>query len=107
MELTAALMALRTLKKPCRVVLHTDSRYLRDAFEEGWLERWQRNGWETADRKPVLNTDLWRELLKLARVHDITFVWVKAHAHNRENNRCDELASLAREKLQERGHARA
>src|SRR5262249_14822788 len=62
MELTAAIMGLRALKRPCRVIAHTDSRYLRDAFEAGWLERWQQNGWRTADKKPVVNQDLWEEL---------------------------------------------
>jgi len=100
MELTAAIMGLRALKRPCRVVAHTDSRYLRDAFAAGWLTRWQENGWRTADKKPVLNKDLWQELLELAQVHDISWIWIRSHADNVENNRCDELANLARERLQ-------
>lgn len=99
MELTAAIRALRELKKPCKVTLHTDSRYLMDAFEKGWIARWQKNGWKTADRKPVLNADLWRELIGLAAQHQIAWVWVKGHADNEENNRCDELANAAREAL--------
>ncbi len=100
MELTAAIMGLRALNRPCRVIAHTDSRYLRDAFEAGWLDRWQRNGWRTADKKRVVNQDLWEELLELAKAHAITWVWIKAHADDVENNRCDELANLARERLQ-------
>jgi len=99
MELTAALMALRALKKPCRVVVHTDSRYLRDAFEKGWLERWQRNGWKTTDRRAVLNADLWRVLLDLTAKHDVSWKWVKGHAENAENNRADALANAARTRL--------
>lgn len=99
MELTAAIMALRALKRPCTVVLHVDSRYVMDAFEKGWLKRWEQNGWKTADRKPVLNSDLWRELRDLCERHDTRWVWVKGHAANPENNRCDELANAAREQL--------
>lgn len=101
MELTAAIRALQELKKPCKVTLHTDSRYLMDAFEKGWIARWQKNGWRTAGRKPVLNDDLWRQLIELAARHDISWVWVKGHADNVENNRCDELANAAREALRE------
>ncbi len=99
MELTGAIEALKALKRPCRVVLHTDSMYLRNAFEAKWIEKWQRNGWKTAARKPVLNADLWRELIVLADKHDITWKWVKGHADNVENNRCDELANQARAAL--------
>jgi len=99
MELTAAIMGLRALKRPCRVVAHTDSRYLHDAFAAGWLERWQRNHWRTADKKAVLNQDLWQELVALAAKHDIKWVWIRGHADNVENNRCDELANEARERL--------
>ncbi len=96
MELTAALMALRALTRPCEVSVFTDSRYLRDAFEAGWLARWQRTGWRTADRKPVANEDLWRELLELARRHAVSWHWVAAHADDVENNRADALAVAAR-----------
>ncbi len=99
MEITAAIEALRSLKRPCRVVLHTDSRYLMDAFEAGWLEKWKRNGWKTSARKPVLNDDLWRELDDLQSGHQVTWKWVKGHADNVENNRCDQLANEARERL--------
>lgn len=92
MELQAAIEALRALKEPCRVALHTDSAYLQRAFEEGWLERWQRNGWKTASKKPVENQDLWQELLRLTRQHDVTWVKVKGHADDAYNNRADQLA---------------
>lgn len=99
MELTAALMALRALKRPSIVVLHTDSLYLRNAFEAGWLRKWTGNGWRTAGKKPVLNVDLWQQLLELERLHDTTWHWVRGHAGNAENNRCDALAVAAREGL--------
>jgi len=99
MELTAAIMALRTLKKPCKVHLFTDSEYLKNAFTHGWLEKWQRNGWRTASRSPVLNQDLWQELLALAAVHDIKWNWVMGHGSDPMNQRCDALAVQARERL--------
>ncbi len=99
MELTAALQALQALKKPCLVQLHTDSQYLRNAFTKGWLRKWQANGWRTAAQKPVLNKDLWVELVRLAQFHDIHWVWVRGHADNPLNNRCDEMAVTARERL--------
>lgn len=99
MELTAALRSLSALKRPCNVVLHTDSRYLRDAFAEGWLKRWQKNGWRTSSGKKVENQDLWRELLEQDAMHEISWRWVRGHADNVEHNRCDELAVLAREAL--------
>ncbi len=97
MELTAAIMALRSLNKPCQVKLFTDSQYLRNAFEQGWLGKWQRNGWKTAGKKPVLNVDLWKELLELADTHAISWHWVKGHAEDEYNNRCDELVQIARD----------
>lgn len=99
MELMGAIMALRALKRPSRVVLHTDSQYLRNAFEKRWLASWQRNGWRTAQKQPVLNQDLWRELLELSAVHDIEWRWVRGHAGIAENERCDELAVAARMEL--------
>lgn len=99
MELTAAVMALKALTRPCRVELTTDSEYLQKGFTEGWLDRWQRNGWKTASRKPVANADLWRELLALSRQHDISWHWVRGHDENPYNNRCDELAVAARQQL--------
>lgn len=99
MELTAALMALRALQRPCRVTVFTDSRYLCNAFGKRWIEKWQRNGWRTADKKPVLNADLWRELIEQTKVHAVTWNWVEGHADNVQNNRADALAVAAREAL--------
>jgi len=99
MELLAAIESLRTLKKPCRVKLHTDSQYLQKAFGDGWLENWVAKGWKTAGKKPVANKDLWQELLKLTDIHNVDFVWVKGHAGNEYNERCDELVGLARQTM--------
>ncbi len=92
MELTAALEALRSLKEPCRVTIHTDSAYLQRAFTEGWLKRWQKNGWKTASRQPVENRDLWEALLAETAKHQVDFVKVKGHADDERNNRVDRLA---------------
>jgi len=97
MELTAAIKALQSLNKSCTVELSTDSQYLKKAFTDGWLVNWQRNGWKTAAKKPVKNDDLWRELLRLDKEHEIHWKWVKGHAMNKYNNRCDELVGLARD----------
>ncbi len=99
MELMGAIMALRALKRPSRVVVHTDSLYLRNAFEKRWLDAWQRNGWRTAQKQPVLNQDLWRELLELSAQHEIEWRWVRGHAGHEENERCDALAVAARLEL--------
>jgi ribonuclease HI len=92
MELTAAIMALRALKEPCRVTLTTDSKYLSDGIEKGWAKSWQKNGWKKADKKPALNVDLWEEILKLFDKHEVKIVWVKGHNGHPENERCDALA---------------
>lgn len=99
MELTGALMALNALKQPCQVTVHTDSRYLHDAFTKGWLKNWQKNGWRTSQKQPVLNADLWEELLRLNSIHKVHWQWVPGHADNEENNRCDVLAVAARLEL--------
>ena len=96
MELTAAIKALEALKMPCKVILTTDSTYLKNAFTEGWLEKWQRTNWKNSDKKNVLNRDLWEELLKLTSVHSVKWNWTKGHADNKFNNRCDELVQQAR-----------
>ncbi|MGZ3457492.1 MAG: ribonuclease HI [Archangium sp.] len=96
MELTAALMALRALKAPCQVQLFTDSQYVRNAFEEKWLEKWLRTGWKTASRQPVQNADLWQALLEQARVHQVSWNWVRGHSGHEENERADALAVAAR-----------
>ena len=95
MELTAAIRALSLLKEPCAVDLYTDSTYLCNGFEKQWVDQWVRNGWKTSSKKPVENQDLWKELIQLNSVHQITFHWVKGHASNPLNNRCDQLATEA------------
>ena len=92
MELTAVLTALAILKEPCVVELYSDSKYVVDAIEKGWLYGWQKKGWIKADKKPVLNVDLWQQLLLLLARHDVRLHWVKGHAENEKNNRCDQLA---------------
>ena len=91
MELTAAIRALEALKKPCRVALHTDSQYVRDGITK-WIHGWQRNGWRTADKKPVKNAELWQELLDAAAPHRVEWHWVKGHSGHPENDRVDALA---------------
>lgn len=92
MELLAAIKALRALKEPCSVTLYSDSSYLTDAFLKGWLISWQKKNWVKSDKKPVLNKDLWKELIELSEFHEIKWIRVKGHSDNEENNRCDELA---------------
>lgn len=94
MELTAAIRALQALKVPCRVQLSTDSRYVMDGLTK-WIHGWRRNGWKTADRKPVKNADLWQELLTACAPHRIEWLWVKGHAGHPDNERADRLASDA------------
>ena len=94
MELTAAIRALSALTRPCSVTLSTDSRYVMDGLTK-WIHGWQRNGWRTADRKPVKNAELWQELIEAARPHKIDWRWVKGHAGHVENERADRLASAA------------
>ena len=92
MELMAAVEALKLLKEQCKVDLYSDSKYLTDAINKGWLESWMKNGWRKADKKPVLNIDLWEEILKLTENHSVNFIWVKGHAGNKYNEICDSLA---------------
>jgi len=94
MELMAAIQGLNALKKPCRVKLSTDSRYVMDGLTK-WIKGWQKNGWKTADKKPVKNADLWQQLLDAAKPHRIDWVWVKGHAGHPDNERADQLASDA------------
>ena len=91
MELLAAIRALEALTRPCAVDLHTDSQYVRGGIT-GWIKGWKRNGWKTADRKPVKNQELWEQLDKLIAIHDVAWHWVKGHAGNVDNERADELA---------------
>ncbi|AQR73762.1 ribonuclease HI [Sphingomonas sp. LM7] len=94
MELMAAIQGLNALKRPCRVTLSTDSRYVMDGLTK-WIHGWMKNGWRTADRKPVKNAELWQELLAAAKPHRIEWVWVKGHAGHPDNERADKLASDA------------
>ncbi|RJE48302.1 MULTISPECIES: ribonuclease HI [unclassified Dehalobacter] len=95
MELTAALQGLAALKEPCSVQVHSDSAYLINAFEQKWLSRWQKNGWQSSQKKPVENRDLWVLLLELTAKHEVVWVKVKGHSGHPENERCDELARKA------------
>ncbi len=95
MELSAAIEALEALKEPCEVHLYSDSSYLVNAINEGWLKRWTANSWKTSAKKNVENIDLWQKILKLLRLQDVTFQKVKGHSDNPYNNRCDELARQA------------
>lgn len=95
MELLAAIVALEQLNRPCRVTLHSDSRYLVDAMTKGWLRGWKSRGWQTAKKEPVKNPDLWKRLEAAAGPHQMTWKWVRGHAGQRENERCDELAVAA------------
>jgi ribonuclease HI len=97
MELRAVVEALGALREPCRVAVHTDSSYIANAFEEGWIENWKRRGWMTSGRKPVKNRDLWEALLAAVARHEVSFVKVKGHADDELNNRVDALAVSAME----------
>ena len=92
MELTAVIAGLSALKEPCIVELYSDSKYVIDGLSKGWAVSWRKNGWKKADKKPALNPDLWEILLDLTMVHKLNYHWVKGHADNPKNNRCDELA---------------
>jgi len=95
MELRAAVEALSALKVPCSATLYSDSAYLINAFQQNWFANWQRNGWLNAKKQPVENSDLWRQLLGLTAIHRVTWVKVRGHAGNVENERCDVLAREA------------
>ena len=99
MELTAALEALKALKIPCIVKLHTDSQYLKGAFTDRWIDKWRSNGWMNANREPVKNQDLWRELWEETQRHRVEWIKVKAHANDNLNNRVDQLAVAARDRM--------
>jgi len=94
MEMTAAIEALRSLKKPSEVTIHTDSRYLMDGATQ-WMKKWKSNGWKTADKKPVKNDDLWRALEEASAPHSVKWRWVKGHSDHVENARADALAKAA------------
>ena len=94
MELTAAIEGLNALKRPCHVMLSTDSRYVMDGLTK-WIKGWQKNGWKTAAKQPVKNADLWQALLDAAKPHRVEWTWVKGHAGHPDNERVDKLASAA------------
>ena len=98
MELTAAIQALSLLKEHCVVDLWSDSKYVIDGLEKGWAKGWKARGWKKADKKPALNPDLWDRLLALTDIHSLRYHWVKGHAENAYNNRCDELAVMESQK---------
>ncbi|HEY8499770.1 MAG TPA: ribonuclease HI [Clostridia bacterium] len=94
MELKAAIEGLKALKEPCRVKLYSDSAYLVNSFNEGWIDNWKRNGWTRGSKKEELkNPDLWKELEQLIKIHSVEFIKVKGHSDNEYNNRCDKLAT--------------
>lgn len=99
MELMAAITGLEALKCPCEVELYSDSKYLTDAFNKGWIDQWGQRGWKTAAGKDVLNIDLWERLLMAKAPHRVKFLWVKGHSGHPENERCDLLAKRAEERI--------
>ena len=99
MELTGVISALEALKEPCVVELYSDSKYVIDALEKGWASSWRERGWKKADKKPALNPDLWETLLALTEKHEMRYHWVKGHADNEFNNRCDKLAVAERDRF--------
>jgi len=92
MELTAVIEALSALKEPCKVELVSDSKYVIDSIEKGWVFGWKRNGWIKSNKEPALNVDLWEKLLPLIGKHDVKYTWIKGHAGHPENERCDKMA---------------
>ena len=95
MEVLAAIKALEALKEPCEVKLYSDSKYLVDAINRGWVKNWEKNNWYRNKKEKASNIDLWQRLLELIKIHHVTFLWVKGHAANPENERCDTLARQA------------
>ena len=99
MELLGAIVALEALRRPCEVELHSDSQYVVNAFNQHWVEGWQRKGWKNAQKQPVKNVDLWQRLLRAMEPHRVTWLWVKGHAGHALNERADELATRAADGL--------
>jgi ribonuclease HI len=95
MEILAAIAGLEALKEPCRVTLYSDSQYLVNAIEKDWAQRWQANGWMRNKKEKAINPDLWERLLELCKIHEVQFEWLRGHAGQEENERCDELATAA------------
>ena len=92
MELMGVIAALECLRKPCEVEVHTDSQYVANAFNKRWVDGWRRRGWKNAKKEPVKNPDLWKRLLRAMEPHEVTYLWVRGHAGNELNERCDRLA---------------
>ena len=101
MELMGAISALEALREPCDVTLTSDSKYLTDAINKGWIESWKKNGWKKADKKPVLNVELWQRLDGLLATHNVRFVWVHGHQGHEYNERCDLLATSFADSINE------
>ena len=99
MELMAAIAAMEALREPCDITLTSDSKYLTDAINKGWLEGWKKRGWVKADKSPVLNVELWQRIDSLLSVHTVRFVWVHGHAGHAYNERCDLLATTFADSL--------
>ena len=99
MELLAVISALEKLNQSCIVELYSDSKYVIDALTKGWLTSWIKNGWRKADKRAVLNVDLWQRLLPLLEKHEMHYHWVKGHAENEKNNRCDQMAVAESKKV--------
>lgn len=95
MELMAVIKALEALRRPCRVLLHSDSRYVVDAMNKGWARKWRANNWQRNRREKAVNPDLWETLLRLCENHEVEFRWVRGHSGNADNERCDRLAVQA------------
>ena len=95
MELMAAIIGLEALRKPCRVDLYSDSKYLTDAFNQKWIDSWQKKNWKTSSGSVVKNRELWERLLRAMEPHSVSFHWVKGHDGHPENERCDQLATSA------------
>lgn len=99
MELMGVIAGLEALNRPCDVELHSDSQYVIKAFNDHWIDGWLKRGWKKSDGKPVLNVDLWKRLLKAKEPHHVTWIWVKGHNGQKENERCDRLATEAADAL--------
>ncbi len=95
MEITAVLEALKLLKEPCRVKVYSDSAYVVNAFNQQWIDKWQKNNWKTSGKDDVKNRELWEKLYELVQKHEVEFIKVKGHSDNEYNNRCDHLATSA------------
>lgn len=102
MELLSVITALKLLKEPCKVDVYSDSKYVVDGITKGWAKSWKAKGWIKGDKKPAKNPELWDELLTLLETHTVTFHWVKGHAENPYNNRCDALAVAEYEKYKKK-----